>query len=154
MRNSSTERFFALCCCFFAFQGVCLNEERKNSQGAVNMASIIHSKSLLFYQSGIGVRAIRMTARIAPANAAAPMTATTFLLSFFFAALQISAAQATQTAAAIRAIPSVSHSHDSSYRILMYSPSPSVHRKTVTFTSCFISSFFHGFYLSLHNNCE
>ena len=38
-------------------------------------------------QSGIGVRAIRMTARIAPTNAAAPMTANKFLLSFFFAAL-------------------------------------------------------------------
>jgi hypothetical protein len=40
------------------------------------------------YQSGIGVRAIRMTARIAPTNAAAPMTANTFLLSPFFAALE------------------------------------------------------------------
>ena len=75
-------------------------------------------------QSGIGVRAIRMTARIAPTNAAAPMTANNFLLSFFFAALQISAAQATQTAAATSAMPSDSHSHDSSYRILMQSSSP------------------------------
>ena len=75
-------------------------------------------------QSGIGVRAIRMTARIAPTNAAAPMTANTFLLSFFFAALPISAAQATQTAAATSAMPSDSHSHDSSYRILMQSSSP------------------------------
>ena len=51
-----------------------------------------------------------MTARIAPTNAAAPMTANNFLLSFFFAALPISAAQATQTAAATSAMPSVSHS--------------------------------------------
>ena len=48
-------------------------------------------------QSGIGVRAIRMTARIAPTNAAAPMAANTFLLSFFFAALQISAAPVSYT---------------------------------------------------------
>ena len=48
------------------------------------------------YQSGIGVLAIRMIARIAPTNAAAPMTANTFLPNFFFAALQISVAQATQ----------------------------------------------------------
>ena len=41
------------------------------------------------YQSGIGVRAIRMTARIAPTNAAAPMTANTFLPRFFFAALTL-----------------------------------------------------------------
>ena len=75
-------------------------------------------------QSGIGVRAIRMTARIAPTNAAAPMTANTFLLSFFFAALPISAAQAMQTAAAKSAMPSVSHSHDSSCRILKRSSSP------------------------------
>ena len=75
-------------------------------------------------QSGIGVRAIRMTARIAPTNAAAPMTANTLLLSFFFAALPISAAQAMQTAAATSAMPSVSHSQDSSYRIFMRSSSP------------------------------
>ena len=75
-------------------------------------------------QSGIGVRAIRMTARIAPTNAAAPMTANNFLLSFFFAALQISAAQATQTAAATSAMPSVSHSHESSCSIFMRSSSP------------------------------
>ena len=79
---------------------------------------------LLFCQSGIGVRAIRMTARIAPTNAADPMTANTFLLRFFFAALPISAAQATQTAAATSAMPSVSHSQDSSYRIFMRSSSP------------------------------
>ena len=60
------------------------------------------------YQSGIGVRAIRMTARIAPTNAAAPMTANNFLPSFFFTALQISAAQAVQIAAAKSAMPSVS----------------------------------------------
>ena len=76
------------------------------------------------YQSGIGVRAIRMTARIAPANAAAPMAANTFLLRFFFAALQISAAQAMQTAAATSAMPSVSHSQESSCRIFMRSSSP------------------------------
>ena len=75
-------------------------------------------------QSGIGVRAIRMIARIAPTNAAAPMTANTFLLSFFFAALQISAAQAMQTAAATSAMPSVSHSQESSCRIFMRSSSP------------------------------
>ena len=61
------------------------------------------------YQSGIGVRAIRMTARIAPTNAAAPTTANTFLSSFFFAALPIRAVQAMQTAAATSAMPSVSH---------------------------------------------
>ena len=38
-----------------------------------------------------------------------------------FAALPISAAQATQTAAAKSAMPSVSHSHESSYRIFMRS---------------------------------
>ena len=76
------------------------------------------------YQSGIGVRAIRMTARIAPTNAAAPMTANIFFWSFFFAAVQISAAQAMQTTAATSAIPSVSHSQDSSYRIFMRSSSP------------------------------
>ena len=75
-------------------------------------------------QSGIGVRAIRMTARIAPTNAAAPMTANTLMLSFFFAALPISAAQAMQTAAAKSAMPSVSHSQDSSYRIFTRSSSP------------------------------
>ena len=83
-----------------------------------------HYHFLLFCQSGIGVRAIRMTARIAPTNAAAPMTANTFLLSFFFTALQISAPQAMQTAAATSAIPSVSHSQDSSYRIFTRSSSP------------------------------
>ena len=51
--------------------------------------------------------------------AAAPMTANTFLLNFFFAALQISVAQATQTAAATSAMPSVSHNQDSSYKIFM-----------------------------------
>ena len=75
-------------------------------------------------QSGIGVRAIRMTARIAPTNAAVPMTANTLLLSFFFAALPISAAQAMQTAAAKSAMPSVSHSQESSCRIFMRSSSP------------------------------
>ena len=55
-----------------------------------------------------------MTAKIALTNAAAPMTANTFLLSFFFAALQISAAQVMQTAAATSAMPSVSHSQDNS----------------------------------------
>ena len=83
---------------------------------------LIHSKSLLSDQIGIGVRAIRMTARIAPTNAAAPMTANTFLLVFFFAALQIRAAQATQTAAAISAMPSVSHNHDNSLIQFITSP--------------------------------
>ena len=86
------------------------------------LSRIISSR--ISYQSGIGVRAIRMTARIAPTNAAAPTTANTFLLSFFFAALPISAAQAMQTAAATSAMPSVSHSQDSSYRIFMRSSSP------------------------------
>ena len=40
-----------------------------------------------------------MTAKTAPANAAAPITAAVFLLRFFFTALQISMAQTTQTAA-------------------------------------------------------
>lgn len=59
---------------------------------------------------------------IAPTNAAAPMTANTFLLVFFFAALQIRAAQATQTAAAISAMPSVSHNHDNSLIQFITSP--------------------------------
>ena len=42
------------------------------------------------------------------------MTAITDLLIFFFIALPISAAQATQAAAAASAMPSVSHSHDNS----------------------------------------
>ena len=74
-----------------------------------NEAALFYPPS---YQSGIGVRAIRMTARIAPTNAAAPMAANSFLLSFFFVALQISAAQAMQTAAATSVIPSVSHSQE------------------------------------------
>ena len=78
------------------------------------------------FQSGIGVRAIRITAKTAPANAAAATTAITFLLSFFLAALQISAAQATQTTAAAMAIPIISHNQDNSYKSLIYFPSSSV----------------------------
>ena len=78
--------------------------------------------SIPFNQSGIGVRAITMTAKTAPANAAAPITANIFLLSFFFAALPISAPQTTQTAATASAITSVSHNHESSYNILIRSP--------------------------------
>ena len=78
--------------------------------------------SILFNQSGIGVRAITMTAKTAPANAAAPITAAVFLLRFFFTALQISMAQTTQTAATASAITSVSHNHESSYNILIRSP--------------------------------
>lgn len=63
--------------------------------------------SIPFNQSGIGVRAITMTAKTAPANAAAPITAAVFLLRFFFIALQISMAPTTQTAAS--AMTSVSH---------------------------------------------
>ena len=48
-----------------------------------------------------------------------PIVVCTFLLNFFFAALQISVAQATQTAAATSAMPSVSHNQDSSYKIFM-----------------------------------
>ena len=77
-----------------------------------------------------------MTAKIAPANAAAPMAANPFLLSFFLAALQISAAQATQTAAAASAIPSVSHSQDNSYRIFICLSSPPFHQ-----TEAYILSF-------------
>ena len=73
-------------------------------------------------QSGIGVRAIRMTARTAPANAAAPTTASIFLLGRLFVTLQISAAKVTQTAAAASAMPSISHNQDSSYKILMRLP--------------------------------
>ena len=69
-------------------------------------------------QSGIGVRAIRMTARIAPTNAAAPMTANTFLLSFFFAALQISAAQAMQTAAVYLIQSPVPNQHTEGWLLL------------------------------------
>ena len=78
--------------------------------------------SIPFNQSGIGVRAITMTAKTAPANAAAPITAAVFLLRFFFTALQISMAQTTQTAATASAITSVSHNHESSYNILIRSP--------------------------------
>ena len=78
--------------------------------------------SIPFNQSGIGVRAITMTAKTAPANAAVPITAAVFLLRFFFTALQISMAQTTQTAAAASAITSVSHNHESSYNILIRSP--------------------------------
>ena len=63
--------------------------------------------SIPFNQSGIGVRAITMTAKTAPANAAAPITAAVFLLKFFFTALQISMAQTTQTAAAASTMTSV-----------------------------------------------
>lgn len=79
-------------------------------------------RRIKYLQSGIGVRAIRRTARIAPANAAAPTTASIFLLGRLFVALQISAAQVTQTAAAASAMPSISHNQDSSYKILMRSP--------------------------------
>ena len=78
--------------------------------------------SIPFNQSGIGVRAITMTAKTAPANAAAPITAAVFLLRFFFTALQISMAQTTQTAAAASAMTRVSHNHESSYNILIRSP--------------------------------
>ena len=78
--------------------------------------------SIPFNQSGIGVRAITMTAKTAPANAAAPITAAVFLLKFFFTALQISMAQTTQTAAAASTMTSVSHNHESSYNILIRSP--------------------------------
>lgn len=78
-------------------------------------------RRIKYLQSGIGVRAIRRTARIAPANAAAPTTASIFLLGRLFVALQISAAQVTQTAAAASAMPSISHNQDSSYRIFMCS---------------------------------
>ena len=78
--------------------------------------------SIPFNQSGIGVRAITMTAKTAPTNAAAPITAAVFLLRFFFTALQISMAQTTQTAATASAITSVSHNHESSYNILIRSP--------------------------------
>lgn len=76
--------------------------------------------SIPFNQSGIGVRTITMTAKTAPANAAAPITAAVFLLRFFFTALQISMAQTTQTATS--AMTSVSHNHESSYNILIRSP--------------------------------
>lgn len=78
--------------------------------------------SIPFNQSGIGVRAITMTAKTAPANAAVPITAAVFLLRFFFTALQISMAQTTQTAAAASAMTRVSHNHESSYNILIRSP--------------------------------
>ena len=78
-------------------------------------------RRIKYLQSGIGVRAIRRTARIAPANAATPMTASIFLLGRLFVALQISAAQVTQTAAAASAMPNISHNQDSSYKILMCS---------------------------------
>lgn len=78
-------------------------------------------RRIKYLQSGIGVRAIRRTARIAPANAAAPTAASIFLLGRLFVALQISAAQVTQTAAAASAMPSISHNQDSSYKIFMCS---------------------------------
>ena len=73
-------------------------------------------------QSGIGVWAIIMTAKTAPANAATPITAAVFLLRFFFTALQISMAQTTQTAAVASAMTSVSHNHENSCNILIHSP--------------------------------
>ena len=83
--------------------------------------AIAHQQGVsVFNQSGIGVRAITMTAKTAPANAAAPITAAVFLLRFFFIALQISMAPTTQTAAS--AMTSVSHNHESSYNILIRSP--------------------------------
>ena len=61
-----------------------------------NVQALFHdSLSVPFNQSGIGVRAITMTAKTAPANAAAPITAAVFLLRFFFTALQISMATVT-----------------------------------------------------------
>ena len=50
----------------------------------------------------------------AVANAAMPIITAAFLPSFFFAALHISAASATATAAAARAIPNDFHNHESS----------------------------------------
>ena len=72
-------------------------------------------RRIKYLQSGIGVRAIRITARIAPANAATPTTASIFLLGRLFVA------QVTQTAVAASAMPSISHNQDSSYKILMCS---------------------------------
>ena len=63
-----------------------------------------------------------MTVKTASTNAAAPTMAATFPLNFFPAALHTSAAQAMQTAAAASAMPSVFHSHESSYSILIFSP--------------------------------
>ena len=84
---------------------------------------LMHRQSSIpFNQSGIGVRAITMTAKTAPANAAVPIAVAVFLLRFFFTALQISMAQTTQTAAAASTMTSVSHNHESSYNILIRSP--------------------------------
>ena len=79
-------------------------------------------QSLPFRQSGIGIRAISITATMAMIKAAIPITTVLFLLSFFFFALHISTAPTTQTTAAISAMPSVSHSHESSYMIFICSP--------------------------------
>ena len=88
----------------------------------ISCHNAVGKSSIPFNQSGIGVWAIIMTAKTAPANAATPITAAVFLLRFFFTALQISMAQTTQTAAAASAIISVSHNHESSYNILIRSP--------------------------------
>ena len=101
-------------------------ESGKSALPICNYSQILY-QFLTFTQNlkrsrGIGVRAITMTAKTAPANAAAPITAAVFLLRFFFTALQISMAQTTQTAAAASAITSVSHNHKSSYNILIRSP--------------------------------
>lgn len=78
--------------------------------------------SIPFNQSGIGVWAIIMIAKTAPANAATPITTTIFLLMSLLTILQISIAQTTQTAAAASAMTSVSHNHENSCNILIHSP--------------------------------
>lgn len=69
---------------------------------------------LPFAQSGIAVRASRMTTTTASANAATPISTAVFLPNRFCDARAISAAAATQTAAAASAMPSSVHSQDSS----------------------------------------
>ena len=78
--------------------------------------------SIPFNQSGIGVLAIIMTAKTAPANAATPITAAIFLLMSLLTILQISIAQTMQTAAVASAMTSVSHNHENSCNILIHSP--------------------------------
>ena len=62
------------------------------------------------------------TARIAPHKRCSTDDSQHLFVGFLLAALQIRAAQATQTAAAISAMPSVSHNHDNSLIQFITSP--------------------------------
>ena len=88
----------------------------------ISCHNAVGKSSIPFNQSGIGVWAIIMTAKTAPANAATPITAAIFLLMSLLTILQISIAQTTQTAAVASAMTNVSHNHENSCNILIHSP--------------------------------